>query len=99
MVTGEKDEEGGLGNLGWTCTTAIFKMDNQQGPTVKHMELGSMLCGSLDGTGVWRMDTCVCMAKSLHCSPEAITTLLSGYTPIQNKKFKNIKNIFFKKRK
>ena len=45
------------------------------------------------------MDTCVCMAKSLHCSPEAITTLLSGYTPIQNKKFKNIKNNFFKKKK
>ena len=28
--------------------TAIFKMDNQQGPTVQHMELYSMLCGSLD---------------------------------------------------
>ena len=34
MVTGEKDEVGGLENLGWTCTTAMFKMDNQQGPTV-----------------------------------------------------------------
>ena len=32
--------------------TAIFKMDNQQGPTVQHMELCSMLCGSLDGKGV-----------------------------------------------
>ena len=29
--------------------TAIFKMDNQQGPTVYHMELWSMLCDSLDG--------------------------------------------------
>ena len=28
-------------------------MDNQQGPTVEHMELCSMLCGSLDGKGVW----------------------------------------------
>ena len=37
--------------------TAIFKMDNQQGPTVQHRELCSMLCGSLDGRGVWgRMD-------------------------------------------
>ena len=27
--------------------TAIFKMDNQQGPTVEHMELCSMLHGSL----------------------------------------------------
>ena len=36
---------------------------------------------------VWgRMDTCICMAESLHSSPETITTLLSGYTPIQNRK-------------
>ena len=47
-----------------------------------------MSCGSLDGRGVWgRMDTCICRAESLHCSPETITTLLIGYTPIQNKKF------------
>ena len=54
------------------------------------MELCSMLCGSLDGRGVWgRMDTCICMAESLHSLPEFITTLLIGYTPIQNinKKF------------
>ena len=30
--------------------TAIFKMDNQQEPTIWHMELCSMLCGSLDGS-------------------------------------------------
>ena len=42
-----------------------------------------MLCGSLDGRGVWgRMDTCICMAESLCCPPETITTLLIGYTPI-----------------
>ena len=34
------------------------------------------------------MDTCLCMAESLPCSPETIMTLLIGYTPIQNKKFK-----------
>ena len=28
------------------------------------------------------------MAESLCCSPETITTLLIGYTPIQNKNFK-----------
>ena len=40
--------------------TAIFKMDNQQGPIVYHTELCSMLCGRLDGKGVWRrMHTCV----------------------------------------
>ena len=43
-----------------------------------------MLCASLDGRGAWgRMETCICMAEFLHCSPETIT-LLSGYTPIQN---------------
>ena len=35
-----------------------------------------------------RMDTCICMAESLHSSLEAITTLLISYTPIQNKKLK-----------
>ena len=29
-------------------------------------------------------DSWVCVAKSLCCSPDTITTLLSGYTPIQN---------------
>ena len=54
--------------------TAIFKMDNQQGPTVQHRELCSMLWGSLDGRGVWgRMDMCICIAESLHCSAETIT--------------------------
>ena len=28
--------------------STIFNMDNQQGPTVEHMELCSMLCSSLD---------------------------------------------------
>ena len=68
--------------------TITFKMDNQQGPTVQYRGLCSMLCGSLDGKGVWRrMDTCICMAKSLFCLPETVTTLLISYTPIQNKKF------------
>ena len=30
----------------------------------------------------------VCMTVSLHCSPEIVTILLIGYTPIQNKKLK-----------
>ena len=34
------------------------------------------------------MDTCVCMAESLRYSPETTTTLLTGYTLIQNKKLK-----------
>lgn len=44
---------------------------------------------SLEGKGVWgRMDTHVCRAESLRWSPEAATTLLPGFTPIQNKKLK-----------
>lgn len=28
------------------------------------------------------------MAESLYCAPETVTTLLTGYTPVQNNKFK-----------
>ena len=63
-------------------------MDNQQGPTVLHRELCSVLCESLDGRGVWgRMDTCMCVAESLHCSHETITILLMSYPLIKIKKF------------
>ena len=31
---------------------AVFKMDNQQGPPVQHVELHSVLCASLDGRGL-----------------------------------------------
>ena len=66
---------------------AVFKMDNQQGPTV-YRELCSMLSGILEGREVWgRMDTCLCMAESLCCSPETVT-LSIDYTPIQNKKLR-----------
>ena len=48
------------------------------------MELNSMLCGGLHGSGFWgRMDTHECTAESLHCPPETIRTLLVGYTPTQ----------------
>ena len=54
------------------------------------MELCPILNASLDGRGVrGRMDKCICMAESLHCSSETIITLLIGYIPIKNKKFKN----------
>ena len=53
-----------------------------------------MLCGSLDGRGVWgKMDSGICIAESLHRSPETITIMLIGYTPIQNKKFKKKRNL------
>ena len=49
-----------------------------------------MLCGSLDGRGVWeRMDTCISIqsTESLCCLPETSTALLIGYTPREDKKF------------
>ena len=43
------------------------------------MDLCSMLCASLGVRGLWgRLDTCICMAESLHCSPQTITILI-GY--------------------
>ena len=81
---GERDSQGVWDGH---VQTAIFKMRNQQGPTEWHMEPCSMLHGSLDGRGVWgRMDACICVAKSLLCSPDTITTLLLSCNPTQNKK-------------
>ena len=37
------------------------------------------------------MDTCICMAESLRCSPETITAMLTSDTPAQNKKLNNKK--------
>ena len=34
------------------------------------------------------MATCLCVAESFHCSPGTVTSLLIGYTPVQNKKLK-----------
>ena len=46
--------------------TALFKMDNQQGPTIYHRELCLMLWGSLDGRVFeGEMGTGVCMVESL----------------------------------
>ena len=62
--------------------TAVFHMENQQGPAGQHRELCSVSRGSLDGRGVWgRTDTCICMAESISCSLETITTLLIGFMP------------------
>ena len=33
------------------------------------------------------MDTCIRTAEPFRCTPEAITTLLTGYTSKQNEKF------------
>ena len=66
-----------VGSKRKSIRTVIFRKDNQQGPAVEHRELCSMLCGSLDGRGVWGgMDVCMCVADSFtvhlqlsqHCS-------------------------------
>ena len=41
------------------------------------------------------MDSYLCMAESLCCSPKAVTTLLTGYTPVQNKKLKKNPSLTF----
>ena len=73
--------------------TAIFKMDHKRGHGIAWTcrAHGNLL------NAVWqpgwegvygRMDTRICMAESLHCSPKTATTLLIGYTLTQNIKFK-----------
>ena len=68
-------------------------MDNQQGPTVQHRELSSTLCGSQDRRGEFRGEWIHVHVwlSAFCCSPETVATLLTGYTPIQNKKLKKIR--------
>ena len=91
MAVGKKDW--GRDNYGvWDqhVHTAVFKMDNQQGPTVYHWELCSVLYGSLDGREVWgRMDTCTHRAEYICCPPETITMLLFQYKIKSLKKEEN----------
>ena len=87
MVAGGRDIQGAWDGH---AHTAIFTMENQQGPAAAHRELCSMWCAAWVG-GEWgRMDTRTCMAESPQCSPATITTLLTGYTRTPNKKFLKI---------
>ena len=64
---------------------------NQGGPTVEHMELCSLLWGSLRGRGLggeWIHVFARLSLLAAHLKPSQ-RCLLIGYTPIQNKKFKN----------
>ena len=55
-----------------------------------HQELCSVLCGRLDGRGLWgSMNICVCMAESLCCPPETVTTLSTGCIQYKIKSFKS----------
>ena len=58
-------------------SSSIFKIDNQQRPTVQHRELWSIFCNSVNGKRIWkRIDTCICITESLCWIPESNTTLL-----------------------
>ena len=62
-----------FGGFGIDMYTAMFKMDNQQGPTVQHAELCSMSCGDLDGKGVWeRIGTWASLVAQLVKNPTAM---------------------------
>ena len=50
----------------------------------EHSAHGLCLETSCLKEGCLEMDTCVCLAESLCCPPETITTFLIGYTPIKN---------------
>ena len=71
--------------------TAIFKMDNQQGPTVWHREHCSMLCinnneflrkANLKKNIYMYIYICIYICESLRCTPATNTTLLINYIPI-----------------
>ena len=67
-------------------------LGNQYGPTYStensaQCYVAAWMGGDLGG----RMDPCICMAESLCCLPETITTLLIGHPPKQNKKLKKEK--------
>ena len=49
LMAASGEEVGSMGSN----THTVFKTDNQKGPTVQLRELCSVLCGTLDGSGVW----------------------------------------------
>ena len=76
---GGMEKRDGWGVWDGNVHIAIFKKDNQQGPTLQHRELCSVIRGSLNARGVWgRMDTCICTAETLSWPPETITILLTS---------------------
>ena len=80
---GQGREKDRLGICNWHVHTAIFKIDNQQGPTVQHREHCSILCNKLNGKRIWkRIDICICITESFCCRPETKIVLLITYAPI-----------------
>ena len=90
MTRVEEWEEGVVReNVRCQAHSAVFKVDNQQGPTVQCRELSSRPCGSLDGREIWeRMGSCTCMAESLGCASDSIANIINClYANIKLKNF------------
>ena len=45
-----------LGDWDWHIHTTIYKIDNQQGPTVEHRELYSIFCNNLNGKRIFEKE-------------------------------------------
>ena len=78
------------GERGWTVINwefgfdmhTLFKIDNQQGPTVLHRKLCSVFSNNLNGKRILkRIDKCICITESPCCTHKISTTLLINYTP------------------
>ena len=76
----------GFGKVMYTLLCSKFKIDKRQRYCIAHGTPLNVMCQP-GWREVWeRMDTCICMDKSLHYSHETATTLLMDYIPIQSKK-------------
>ena len=64
-------------------TLLYFKWITPRTYYTAHGTLLNVMCQLGCERCLWRMNTCICMTESLHCSPETITFFI-GYTPIQN---------------
>ena len=80
VIKGKDDGEGTVREFGMDMDTLLYLKWITNKDLLYNMELGSVLCDSLDGREVLgRMDTCICMAESLCCSLETTTTLLGNW--------------------
>jgi len=72
---GEDEGKGQWGSLEWTCTLLYLKwITNKDLLYGRWSSVNVMWEPGCEGN-LGEMDTCVCMAESLHCSVETITTL------------------------
>ena len=88
MVAGQMEEWGERvdSDLGMDMYTLLYLQWMTSKDLLYSTGNCSMFCGSLEGREIWgRVDTCICMAESLCCPTETITTLSISYTLIQKK--------------